>query len=324
MRAVTFTGTGKNDVVAIVDRVDPVPGADEVLIGVRYAGLNPADLQQRAGLYPAPSGTVVDIPGLEVAGTVISVGSGAGDWRIGDRVMGLVGGGGLADRVVTNRRHLVRVPDVVDEQSAAAVPETFVTAHDAIRTQADLVMGETLLVQGANGGVGSAAVQIGVAAGARVIGTSRSEAGRAFVKSLGGEAIGTDDIADTVKDLTGGEGVDVVLELVGAPNFPADVRMLRTKGRIIVIGIGGGVDATLPLGVLLAKRASVRGSGLRYRSLEEKAVAMRRFEHEVLPHLARESVRASVDRVFPAVDAHAAFDHLETASKQGKVLIAFE
>lgn len=324
MRAVTFTGAGGNEVVAVVERIDPVPGDDEVLIEVRYAGLNPADLQQRAGRYPAPSGTVADVPGLEVAGTVLAGGSGAGEWQVGDRVMGLVGGGGLADRVVVNRRHLVRVPNAVDEQSAAAVPEAFVTAHDAIRTQAELVMGETLLVQGANGGVGSAAVQIGVAAGARVIGASRSEAGRAFVESLGGEAIGTDDVVDTVREFTGGEGVDVVLELVGAPNFPADVRLLRTKGRIIVIGIGGGVDATLPLGVLLAKRASVRGSGLRYRSLEEKAVAMRNFEREVLPHLARGSIVASVDRVFPAADVHAAFDHLENASKQGKVLIAFE
>lgn len=324
MRAVAFTGAGGNGVVELVNRADPVPGDDEVLIGVRHAGLNPADLQQRAGRYPAPPGTVADIPGLEVAGTILSHGGSVAEWKVGDRVMGLIGGGGLADRVVAHRRHLVRVPDAINEKCAAAVPEAFVTAHDAIRTQARLVMGETLLVQGANGGVGSAAVQIGIAAGARVIGTSRSAAGRAFVESLGGEAISPHDCVAQINELTGGEGVDVILELVGAPNLPADVRALHEKGRIVVIGIGGGTEANLPLEVLLAKRASVRGSGLRYRSLEEKAVAVRNFEREVLPPLSRGSVAAHVDRTFAAQDAHAAFDHLETASKHGKVLITFD
>ncbi|MCU1443371.1 MAG: Quinone oxidoreductase [Cryobacterium sp.] len=321
MRAVVFTGAGGNEVVEVVERADPVPGDDEVLIAAPYAGLNPADLHQRAGNYPPPPGTVLDIPGLEVAGTVVALGRAVTEWSMGDRVMGLVGGGGLADRVVANRRHVTRVPDMVDDSTAAAIPEAFLTAHDAVRTQAQLCMGETVLVQGANGGVGSAAVQIGVAAGARVIGVSRSAAGRAFIESLGAEAISGDNTRDSIAALTGGEGVDVVLELVGATNFPDDLFVLRDHGRIVVIGVGSGVDATLPLGVLIKKRASVRGSFLRYRNVEEKATAVRRFEREVLPHLARGTMAAQVDRVFPLSETRAAFDHLESATKLGKVLL---
>lgn len=324
MRAVAFTGAGGNNVVEMVDRVEPIPGDDEVLIGVRYAGLNPADLQQRAGRYPPPPGTIADIPGLEVAGTVLSHGGSVLEWQVGDRVMGLIGGGGLADRVVAHRRHLVRVPESISEMSAAAIPEAFITAHDAIRTQARLAMGETLLVQGANGGVGSAAVQIGVAAGARVIGTSRSTAGREFVESLGGEAISPENCVAQVEQLTSSRGVDVILELVGAPNLPADVLALREKGRIVVIGIGGGTEAKLSLDALLAKRATVFGSGLRYRSLEEKALAVRNFEREVLRALSLGALVAPVDRAFPAAQARAAFDYLETASKLGKVLLQFD
>lgn len=323
MRAIVFSGAGSNEVVKLHDRPDPTPDREEVLVQVVYAGLNPADLQQRAGRYPAPAGATPDVPGLEVAGTVLDCGEDVHEWQIGDRVMGLVGGGGLADRVIVHRRHLVQVPDAVNEQSAAAVPEAFVTAHDAIRTQAQLMMGETLLVHGANGGVGSAAVQIATAAGARVLGTSRSASGRAFVAALGGDAIITEEWPAIVDNLTAGEGVDVILELVGAPNFPANIDALRPLGRIIVIGIGSGAEAALPLGSLLAKRASIRGSGLRYRSLEEKAVAIRAFEREVLPHLASGRISAQVDRVFSAEDVTAAFDHLETASKRGKVLIRF-
>ncbi|SJN37007.1 Quinone oxidoreductase [Microbacterium esteraromaticum] len=323
MPAVVFTGSGGNEVVAFVERADPAPGADEVLIKVRYAGLNHADLGQRRGTYPAPAGTVADIPGLEVAGTVLAIGDHVDEWRVGDRVMGLIGGGGLADRVVTHRRHLVRIPDSIDDRSAAAFPEAFATAHDAIRSQAQLRMGETLLVQGANGGVGSAAIQIAVAAGARAIGTSRSADGRAFVDSLGGEGISPTGCVDEIQRLAGGAGVDVVLELVGAPNIPNDIEMLRTDGRIVVIGIGAGSHADLPLGLLLTKRATIRASGLRYRNIEEKALVMRNLEREVLPHLSRGSLVTSIDHVFSAADVQAAFDHLENGSKRGKVLIEF-
>ncbi len=331
MKAVIFAGHGGNEVVDVVERPDPTPGDDEVVVAVRFAGLNPADLQQRAGRYPAPRGTVADIPGLEVAGTVVDLGRGVTEWRHGDRVMGLVGGGGLASRVIAHRRHLTRVPDALDDLGAAALPEAFITAHDALRTQADLTMGETLLVQGANGGVGSAAVSLGVAAGARVLGVCRSAQGRAFVASLGGEPVDAAGWPDAVRRLLEGgagtgasapaPGVDVILELVGAPNIPDDIDVLRDRGRIVVIGLGGGADAKLPLGRLLQRRASVRASGLRYRSMEDKALAVRAFEREVMPLFERAVLRPAVDRTFPVDDAREAFDHLESGSKRGKVLL---
>ena len=178
MRAVVFIGAGGNEVVRLDDRADPAPGDQDVLVQVRFAGLNPADLQQRAGRYPAPPGAPSDIPGLEVSGTVETCGANVVAWTPGDRVFGLVAGGGLADRVVVHERCVTRVPEVLDEREAAAVPEAFITAHDAVSTQAGLRPGETLLVHGAAGGVGSAAVQIGVSMGARVLGTVRDGPGR--------------------------------------------------------------------------------------------------------------------------------------------------
>ena len=181
MRAVVFTGAGGNEVVRLEERRDPLPGPEDVLVHVSYAGLNPADIVQREGNYPAPPGSPADVPGLEVAGAVERVGERVSSWRPGDRVFGLVGGGGLADRVLVHERCVTRIPDALDERAAAAVVEAFVTAHDAAFTQADLRPGETLLVHGASGSVGTAAVQLGVAAGARVLATVRTDAARRVV-----------------------------------------------------------------------------------------------------------------------------------------------
>ena len=189
MRCVVFTGAGGNEVVDVQERPDPVPGSGEVLVRVRYAGLNPADLHQRGGHYPAPPGAPADIPGLEVSGTVEVVGGQVLGFRPGDRVFGLVGGGGCADRVAVHERCVARVPDNLTELDAAAVPEAFITAHDAIRTRGRLTMGETLLVHGANGGVGTAAIQIGLVAGARVYGVVRSDGAAALVRELGAEPV---------------------------------------------------------------------------------------------------------------------------------------
>jgi len=321
MLAVTFTGAGGNEVVRLAERPDPVPGTEDVLVRVRFAGLNPADLLQRAGRYPPPSGSSPDVPGLEVAGVVETCGERVTAWRPGDRVFGLVGGGGLAARVIVHERCVARVPDVLDEREAAAVPEAFITAHDAIRTQAGLAPGETLLVHGAAGGVGSAAVQIGLAAGARVLGVVRSEGATEAVARLGALPLAEEGFAPSVLAATDGRGADVILELVGAPHFPANVEALASKGRIVVVGVGAGSVGEIPFRLLMAKRGLVRGTVLRSRPLEEKAAAVRAFEREVVPLLARERLRPLVDSVYPAAEVAAAFDRLEGRGKVGKVLL---
>jgi putative PIG3 family NAD(P)H quinone oxidoreductase len=309
MIAVTFLGAGGPEVMSVGERPDPVPLPSEVLVRATHAGLNPADVVQRAGSYPAPPGSPADIPGLEVAGTVIACGEAVTAWRAGDRVFGLVGGGGLADMVTVHERHVARIPDDLTDREAAAVPEAFITAHDAVFTRAGLALGETLLVNGASGGVGTAAVQLGVAAGVRVLANARSH--REALTDLGAEPC----------QLSEARGVDVVLELVGAANLPGSLEALAVRGRIIVVGTGAGADAELSLRALMGRRASLMGTVLRARPMEEKAAAVQAFARSVVPHLAAGRVRPVIDRVFPIADAVAAFDHLAAPGKLGKVLL---
>lgn len=323
MRAVVFAGAGGNEVVRLEERPDPDPGTHDVLVGVRYAGLNPADVLQRAGRYPPPPASPPDVPGLEVAGTVLACGEGVTAWRPGDRVFGLVGGGGLADRVVVHERCVTRIPSSLGDREAAAVPEAFVTAHDAVCTQAGLRPGETLLVHGAAGGVGSAACQIGALAGARVLAAIRSEPGAGALDALGAEPIPDDGFANAVLERTDGRGADVILELVGAPHFPGNLEALAPGGRIVVVGVGAGHETTFSLLALMQRRALVRGTVLRPRPLEEKALAVRAFEREVVPALASGRIRPLIDSVFPAERVTDAFDRLESRGKTGKVLIEF-
>ena len=323
MRAVVFDGAGGNEVVHVRDRPDPVPQGTEVAVAVRYAGVNPADVLQRRGHYPAPGGAPVDVPGLEVAGEVVMTGDRARRWQPGDRVFGLVAGGGLASRVVVDESNLAAVPSNLDDPEAAAVPEAFVTAHDALRTQAGLTPGERVLVHGATGGVGTAALQIVRASGARAYGVSRSAGGAELVTSLGATAIDDAEVVAQVTAATDGAGVDVVLELVGAPHFPANLEVLATGGRIVVVGVGAGSKIELPLLALMGKRARLIGTVLRARSIPEKAAAMRAFEREVVPRLADGSLHPLVDATYPVDAVHDAFDHLEAAGKRGKILLAF-
>ena len=309
MIAVTFHGAGGPEVMAVDERPDPVPQSSEVLVRATHAALNPADVAQRAGNYPAPPGSPADIPGLEVAGTVIACGEAVTAWRAGDRVFGLVGGGGLSDTVAVHERHVARIPDDLTDREAAAVPEAFITAHDAVFTRAGLALGETLLVNGASGGVGTAAVQLGVAAGARVLANSRSH--REALTDMGAEPC----------VLSEARGVDVVLELVGAANLAGSLEALALRGRIIVVGTGAGADAELSLRALMGRRASVMGTVLRARSMEEKAAAVQAFARSVVPHLAAGRARPVIDRVFPVAEAAAAFEHLSAPGKLGKVLL---
>jgi putative PIG3 family NAD(P)H quinone oxidoreductase len=321
MRAVVFRGAGGNEVVHLDERPDPVPEGDEVLVRVRWAGLNPADTSQRRGFYPAPPGSPPDIPGLEVAGAVEAVGPHVARLAPGEMVMGLIGGGGLADRVAAPERCLVPIPDGLEERDAAGVPEAFVTAHDAVRTQAGLSPGEVLLVHGAAGGVGTAAVQIGVAVGARVLGTVRSPRSAALVQELGGEPVDDDGFAEAVLERTDGHGADVVLELVGAPHFPANLEAIAEQARVMIVGTGAGADIALPLRNLMSRRASIRGTMLRHRPPELKAAAVQRFGHELRPLFAAGRLRAVIDSVYPAERVTEAFDRLDGPGKTGKVLL---
>lgn len=321
MQAVVYTGTGGNEVVEVAQRPDPVARGEEVVVAVRFAGLNPADVMQRNGHYPPPPGAPADVPGLEVAGVVASVGERVRNLAPGDRVLGLVAGGGLAQRVAVPESNLCLVPDTLDDVGAAAVPEAFITAHDALRTRADLSPGDLVVVTGASGGVGTAAVQIARICGASVVGTSRTGAGRALIRSLGATACAPDELLATLAASFRGRGVDVVLELVGPGGTAASLDMLATLGRIVVVGIGAGGRAEVDFRRLLGKRASIIGTTLRARPTAEKAAAVARFAHEVLPQLAAGVVRPVVEQVFPLDAVHAALTHVEAASRQGKALL---
>ncbi len=320
MRAVTFNGAGGNEVVRFEERPDPVPGDHEVLVAARFAGVNWADVAQRLGNYPAPPGSPADIPGLEVAGVVQAAGPQVRAWRAGDRVFGVVGGGGLADRVRVHERHLAAVPAGLGEDLAAAVPEAYITAHDAAFTRCGLELGEVLLVNGANGAVGSAAVQLGLAAGARVVASVRSAGAGDALARAGAVVASPDKVAEQLAALG---GADVVVELIGAQNLQADFRVLAVKGRIVVVGTPAGSDGAISLRALMGKRASLYGTMLRARPLEEKAAAVQAFARSVVPLLAAGRALPKIDRVFPAAEATAAFDYLVQPGKSGKVLLDF-
>jgi NADPH:quinone reductase-like Zn-dependent oxidoreductase len=321
MRAVTFTGAGANEVIAVVERPDPVPRGDDVLVEVRFGGLNPADIAQREGRYPAPPGAPTDVPGLEVAGTVIACGPTARRFSPGARVFGIVGGGGLADRVLVHERHVTEVPEALDELAAAAVPEAFITAHDAALTQGQLRPGELLVVNGANGGVGTAAVQIATVCGARVLATLRDRSLHEAVARLGATVAQPEELHEAAR---AEGGANVILELVGAPNLEPDLRALAPLGRIVIVGTGGGAATTLDLRLVMGRRARILGTVLRARPLEEKALAVVAFTREVVPHLATGRIAPLIDRVFPASDAVEAFDRLEARGKLGKVMLDFD
>jgi putative PIG3 family NAD(P)H quinone oxidoreductase len=293
------------------DRPDPTPGDGEVLVAVKAAGINGGDLLQRKGLYPPPPGSPEDIPGMELAGEVRELGTGATRFAEGDRVMAVVGGGGQAEFCVVHERVLMPVPESLDWPAAGGVPEVFATAHDALFTQAGLALGESLLVHGAAGGVGTAAVQLGRATGARVIATVRNEDLRLEVEKLGADA------AIAPESFEGQGPFDVVLELVGGPNLPGDLGVLATGGRIVVIGVGAGAKAELNLLALMGKRGRIQASTLRARPLEEKAMVMRGVEHHVLPLFDRGELTVPVAETFLLDRVHDAYEHFAAGGKLG-------
>ena len=293
---------------------DPEPGDGELLVRVRGAGINGADILQRAGGYPAPPGSPSDIPGLELAGEVIGVGPKVFRFKVGDRVMAIVGGGGQAELAVLHERTAIRVPDNLSWEEAGGFPEVFITAHDALFTQCELTMGERLCVHGAAGGVGVAGVQLGAAIGASGVATVRNPDQRDAVAAIGAQVVAPEDLVDHGP-------FDVVLELIGGPNMAGNMKALRTKGRISVIGIGAGASTDLSLFLLMQKRARLHGSMLRARPLEDKAAATRAVENQVLPLLADGRIRVPVAETFPMSDAQAAYDRFAAGGKFGKIVL---
>jgi putative PIG3 family NAD(P)H quinone oxidoreductase len=310
MKAVTIS----DQQLSIEEHADPEPGAGQVLVRVRAAGINGADMHQRAGRYPAPPGSPQDIPGLELAGEVAALGPGAMRFTEGDRVMGIVGGGGQAELAVVHERVLMPVPQNLDWPAAGGLPEVFTTAYDAVFTQAGLRAGERLLVHGGAGGVGTAAIQLGTTAGARVYATVHNADLHNQAAQLGAEVLDPEGFAEHGP-------FDVILELVGAPNLPDDLNALRTGGRIAVIGIGAGAKAELNLGLLMAKRARIHGSTLRARPLEEKALTARAMERSVLPLFESGRLRVPIAATYPLERAEEAYERFAAGGKLGKIVL---
>jgi NADPH:quinone reductase len=311
VRAVTI----QDKALIVEERPDPEPGAGELLVRVRAAGLNGPDMVQRQGVYPAPPGSPPDIPGLDVAGEVVATGPGVARFEEGDRVMAVVGGGGQAELAVVHERAAMPVPANLDWPQAGGVPEVFTTAHDAVFSQAGLRPGEHLLVHGAAGGVGTAAVQLGRAAGARVTATVRSEELRPGVEELGARAIDPEGFVEHGP-------YDVVLELVGASNLAGNLKALAEWGRIVVIGVGAtGPIGEINLWMVMARRATLRGSTLRNRTLEEKATAARRVEKQVLPLFEQGKLTVPVAATYQLDQVEDAYARFEAGGKLGKIVL---
>ncbi len=327
MKAVTIVSHGGVEGLEIRDMETlPDPVADRVRVRVRGAGLNRADILQLRGHYPPPPGYPRDIPGLEFAGEVDAVGPEVRSWSPGQRVFGITAGGAQAEYVVVPENHLAEIPGNLDWADAAGVPEVFITAHDSIFTQVSLKMGETLLVHAAGSGVGTAAIQLARAAGAKVFGTSRTanKLERATELGLSASVVVNDDpavFADAVRNWTAGRGVDVVLDLVGAAYLAANLNALAQRGRMMLVGTASGANATFDFSAAMSKRLTVVGTVLRARSNEEKAAATRLFATQVVPLLADGSIRPVIDQVFGVEDVRAAYARLESNESFGKVIL---
>lgn len=327
MRAVVITGPGGPEVLEVEEREIRDPGPGEVRVRVHAAGVNRADLMQRRGHYPPPPGWPEEIPGLEYAGRVDSVGPGVESWSQGDGVMGLVGGGGYAEYVVVSEREAMAIPGGLSFEEAAAIPEVFITAHDALFARLDLRMGERLLIHAVGSGVGTAALQIAKAAGATVLGTSRTASKLERARGLGLDvAIDASDgeFADAVLEATGGAGTDAVLDLVGGGYLGGNLRCLAARGRAVVVGLPAGRTAEIDLGLLLRKRLRLVGTSLRSRPLEEKITATQAFSRALGPLLADGRVRPIVDRVWPLEAAAEAHAYMERNANFGKLVLTLQ
>lgn len=325
MRAVMITQPGGPEVLALQIVETPEPVGEWVRVRVRAAGINRADIAQRLGMYPAPAGVPAAIPGMEFAGEVDAVGPLVRRWRPGQRVMGIVGGGAQAEYVVIHEGMLVEIPENLDFVQAAAVPEVFMTAHDALFTQGELRMGERLLVHAAGSGVGTAAIQLAHAAGATVYGTSRTVSKLERAKTLGLEAgLSDKTFAADIRQLTAGAGVHLILDFVGAPYMQQNLEALTEWGRLVFLATMGGSDAQVDLRLLMSKRIQMRGCTLRSRTLEEKLAVTRRFATQVVPLLANATVYPIVEEVFAMQDIAQAHKVMAENRNFGKLILRID
>ncbi len=329
MRAVLITSSGGPEQIQLGETETPAtPTGDYVRVRVHAAGLNRADLLQREGKYPAPPGYPGNIPGLEFAGEVESLGGGVRRWKKGARVFGITAGGGQAEYVIVAESNLARIPADLSFTEAAAIPEAFITAHDALFARGGLRMGERVLIHAAASGVGTAAVQLAHLAGAFVYGTSRHAGKLEKIRDLGLDAsfvasTPPGKFVDALHQATNGVGADLIIDLVGGAYFAANLRALAVRGRLVCVGTTAGSRAEIDLSLLLRKRATIVGTVLRSRSIEEKAEAIRDFAAHVVPLLASGDLRPVLDRVFPVADIQAAHVYLETSQSVGKVVLDF-
>lgn len=326
MRAAVFTRPGGPEVLEVQDRPVPVPAPSEILVNVRASALNRADLSQREGNYPAPPGAPPDILGMEFAGEVAGVGTEVVAWQPGDRVFGIVGGGGNAEYLVTDAQAVARIPDRLSWTDAAAIPEVFITAHDALFTQAALQRDERVLIHAVGSGVGLAATQLVRAYGAVPFGTARTadkiERAREF--GLENGIVVGDDISvipSSADALTHGKGFEVTLDLLGGAYLVASIQAAARRGRIMLIGTVAGRTATIPVGMVLTKRLMLRGTVLRARSIEEKRAATAAFARDVLPLIASGAVKPTVDCVYELDGIRAAHERLASNATFGKVVL---
>lgn len=325
MRVIRMREPGPPEVLEALTAPRPEPGPGHVGVLVAASGVNRADLLQRLGRYPAPDGYPQDIPGMEFSGVVDRVGERVPEDWLDRRVMGITGGGAYASYLVVDPDELVAVPDPVDVGTAAAIPEVFITAYDAVLLQGALAPGETLLVHAVGSGVGTAALQLALRAGARVIGTSRTMDKLRKAGSLGQVhgVLGDEAWPERVLDATDGRGVDVVLDLVGGAYLEGNQRVLAGRGRHVVVGIPSGHRGSVDLGLLMRKRATLHGTVLRSRPKDEKVALARAFSRDVSPGFEDGSLKPVVDRVFPAEEAAAAHRHMEQNRNFGKILLTW-
>jgi len=322
MRAAIITQPGGPEVLEIHVVEKPEPSGEQVRVRVHASGINRADLLQRAGGYPAPAGSPANIPGLEFAGEVDAVGPLVTMWKPGQRVMGLVGGGAQAEYIVSHEGLLVEIPRNLDFVQAASVPEVFMTAHDALFTQADLQMGERVLIHAVGSGVGTAALQLAHAAGATTFGTSRTPDKLRHAKKLGMDVgISDQNFADEVNSLTRGEGVHVIIDFMGATYMEQNLQALAMWGRLVFLATMGGVQAQVNIGMLMGKRIALRGVTMRTRTLEEKLAVTRRFATSVVPLLASGMVKPVIDTVFPLEEISEAHRIMGENKNFGKLVV---
>jgi NADPH:quinone reductase len=327
MKAVIITRPGGPDTLEIQERPKPEPGLGQIRVRVRASALNRADVMQRAGNYPVPPGVSAEMAGMEYAGEVDALGPGASLWKVGDRVMGIVAAGGHAEYLCVHEREAIPAPSKLSWEEVAAIPEVFLTAYDALFLRIGLRPGEIVLIHAVASGVGTAALQLARIAGATAVGTSRSPQKLERAKEVGleiGIDASRDDWVSQIEKTIGVDRVHAILDLVGAPYLDANLRLLALRGRMVVVGLTAGAQAQLNMGVLLRKRATIVGTVLRARPIEEKIALAREFSERIVPLFDAGRLKPITDRVFPFKEIRAAHELMESNDTFGKVVLRWE